>query len=355
MPSSAWAWRRRDAWRSRIPRTACTRASPRGSRRSSRSTSTRASTTFAARRWCSTISAKSISRRWGRCWLVLSRRRTIRLKAAHRLGELAGGGRELPRGGSQLAERRDLTLGGGRRLLRTPRRRVRDGGRVEHALGHLADPPGLPLGLGRERGGEPGGGVQVREDRLERLPPRRRDGAHPFRRAARLLHRSQQRGGLILDSLDARPHLVARARALLGQLAHLGRHDPEPEPALAGAGGLDRRVQGEEVGLARDAGDAVHELADLARPLLQRPDGPGHLGHVLDQGGEQLPRARDLVAVTARLLGDRADLLLRFLGARVQGGGHARRRVRFLPPLADQRTLPLRAFGEVLGGDRDLL
>ena len=76
---------------------------------------------------------------------------------------------------------------------------------------------------------------------------------------------------------------------------------------------------------------------------------------MLDQGGEQQSRARDLVAVTARLLGDRADLLLRFLGTSVQGRSHTRRRVRFLPPLADQRALPLRALGKVPGGGRDLL
>jgi hypothetical protein len=57
--------------------------------------------------------------------------------------------------------------------------------------------------------------------------------------------------------------------AALGQLAHLGGDHREALAVLAGAGGLDGGVEGQQVGLV---GDVVDD-ADLAGDVLHRLDG----------------------------------------------------------------------------------
>src|SRR3989441_11927072 len=90
-----------------------------------------------------------------------------------------------------------------------------------HAPHDLANTARLPFRLARERGREPHGGVQVGEDRVERLTHRGRDGADALRGAPALGHRREQLGDLVLRLADPPPHFLGRARALLGELAHL--------------------------------------------------------------------------------------------------------------------------------------
>ena len=79
--------------------------------------------------------------------------------------------------------------------------------------------------------------------------------------------------GVLLHRLDDPADLLGRADRPFGQAADLVGHDGEALAGLARAGGLDRRVEGEEVGLVRDALDHLHDLPDLVRPLADRGDG----------------------------------------------------------------------------------
>src|SRR5204862_5333084 len=164
------------------------------------------------------------------------------------------------------------------------------------------------LGLGRERRGEPDGGVQVAEDRIERRLYRRREGAHAFRGFATLVHRFDDAMDLLLRRAHAGPDFFRRARALLGELAHFTGYHAEAEPVFAGAGGFDRRVERQEIGLARDARDAVHQFADLARLAVELAGYVRRVIHVHDQIHQERPGARDLFAALVRLHGDVADL-----------------------------------------------
>ncbi len=88
----------------------------------------------------------------------------------------------------------------------------------------------------------------------------------------------------------------------------------------AGPRRLDRRVQGQQVGLGRDVGDALRDAADLLDVPHQRRDAFLSLGALLgralrrlrcagdlardfvDRGGEMLRRSRDALDVLLRLL-----------------------------------------------------
>ena len=170
-----------------------------------------------------------------------------------------------------------------------------------------------------------------------------------------MFHGAEQLGDLILRLTHAGAHLVGGAGALLGELAHLVGHDAEAQPVRAGTRRLDRRVQGEQIGLARDARDRVHQLADLARAQLERSGRPRHLIEVIHQRHEQLARPGDLLTVTARLLRHTGDLALRVLGAGVQLRGHSGGRLGVGPAVPDQLALPLGAAREALRGRRDPL
>jgi len=104
---------------------------------------------------------------------------------------------------------------------------------------------------------------------------------------------------------------------LHGQLAHLAGDDAEAEAMLPGARGLDRRVEREQIGLTRDARDAVYELADLARFAVEHARHLGGMVHMHHQVHEQGAGACDFLAAPVRLQGDLGDLSLSLLGARV--------------------------------------
>ena len=68
---------------------------------------------------------------------------------------------------------------------------------------------------------------------------------------------------LLRRFLDQAGDLAGRLVGPLGQLADLVGHHGEAPAVLAGPGRLDRRVQGQQVGLAGDLGDHLDDLADL--------------------------------------------------------------------------------------------
>ena len=75
---------------------------------------------------------------------------------------------------------------------------------------------------------------------------------------------------LVLDGADDLADRLGRADRALGQLAHLRGDDREALAGVAGAGGLDRSVQREQVRLLCDLVDQLEDLADLLRALAQR-------------------------------------------------------------------------------------
>ena len=170
------------------------------------------------------------------------------------------------------------------------------------------------------------------------LPAGGADLLHQFRRLLDIRHHLGEQ----LARLDSDLHAVAgelgdlRSRLLttLGELSHLAGDDREPLAVLAGAGRLDGRVQGEQVGLAGDLFDDVdlgcylfhglHCRLNRLAPLegvLRRLDRHflglyGVVGVLADVGthllhaGRRLFRRRCLLARTLRhLLGARGEFL----------------------------------------------
>ena len=121
-------------------------------------------------------------------------------------------------------------------------------------------------------------------------------GVDPFRDH---LHLLLDLGHQVLDLLGA----LLRG---LGQGAHLVRHHGKSLAVLAGAGGLDRRVQCEEVGLIGDAHHRLDDVADVGGLFFQ-------FHHHLHRGGLTFgghPHVGDQAAdVVAGPLGERLDRL----------------------------------------------
>ena len=70
-------------------------------------------------------------------------------------------------------------------------------------------------------------------------------------------------------------------RASIRELAHLVGHHRESPTVLARPSGLDRGVEGKEVGLVRDIGDDIHDPADLLPAFADVVDALHHLVHGL--------------------------------------------------------------------------
>ena len=173
-----------------------------------------------------------------------------------------------------------------------------------------------------------------------------------LRRARR--HRGRDVFDLVPDRVRGVGDVLGGASRLVGELPHLFRDHREAAPVLSRPRRLDRRVQGEQIGLRRDAPDEVHEVVDRSRLL-------GELRHLLRSRlddlahVEQHARRRGHVApMPVRhgpdLLPERRDALcrLRHLG-------------RGLPQAFETRgdgvelaALVLGALGHVDHGGRDL-
>jgi hypothetical protein len=123
-----------------------------------------------------------------------------------------------------------------------------------------------------------------------------------------------------IDCTCASISSVARA-VWVASAFHLLCHHSEPATGIAGAGGLDRGVQCQQVGLFGDGSDENHDLADFQRHIVQRTNGLRSLVHlrhsvVADIGG-LADQIGDLVDRTGELLcgaGDHADTAARLFG-----------------------------------------
>ena len=83
------------------------------------------------------------------------------------------------------------------------------------------------------------------------------------------LGRLHRVAGVLLDLADDLADLLGGLHRALGELAHLVGHHREAAPRLAGPGGLDGGVQGQEVRLVGDLLDHLQDLADLLRALAR--------------------------------------------------------------------------------------
>ena len=115
---------------------------------------------------------------------------------------------------------------------------------------------------------------------------------------------------LILGEAHARPDLFHGPAGLLGELADFGGNHPEPGSELTRTRCFDGGIQRQELRLAGDAGDPVHEFADVAGALLQRASRPAGLVDMRHQGFEELTGADEHEAL---LWGNAAFVLGRLL------------------------------------------
>src|SRR4051812_47012002 len=268
--------------------------------------------------------------------------------------ELLGGAGELLRRRGDLLRRSARLLRGGRDLLRGRRRLLGDRGDLGHVRLHL-------LRAGRDLLDRGGDLVDARAHVLDR-------GAQGQERVAGLLDRGDavlRLAGAVLDDLDGLRGLAvdladeARDRAggrlgLLGQLADLLGDHGEAAALLAGAGGLDRGVEGQQVRLLGDARDRGDDAGDALRLGAELTDGLGRLQRAVADRTHGLGGP-----------GDGAGALLGDL-ARRHGGG--RRVLRVLRPggagrgdllgrelgLLHRADLALGALGDLAHGRRDL-
>ena len=100
--------------------------------------------------------------------------------------------------------------------------------------------------------------------------------------------------GLGLDLADQLGDLPGGGLGFLGELADLFGDDGEAAALFAGAGGLDRGVQREQVGLLGDPGDRLDDPADALRAGGELADGvrdlAGGVGDLADRVGGLLGR-----------------------------------------------------------------
>src|SRR3954451_13523556 len=262
-------------------------------------------------------------------------------------GELLGGRGDLLRRGARL-------LRGGRDLLRGGRGLLGDRGDLRHvALDLLRARRDL-----LDRGGdlvEPAGHVlhrrAERQDRLARLLDRR-DAVLRAQRA--VLDDLDGLGRLGLDLADEPGDRAGRRLALLRQLADLLRRPGEAAALLARAGGLDGRVERQQVRLLGDAGDRGDDALDLLGLGAELTDGLGGLQGALADGADRLGGLRDsagaLLGHLAR--GDRRGRGLLRVARAGGAGGHDLLGGEL--GLLDRANLALGALGDLAHGGRDL-
>src|SRR3954453_7411053 len=230
---------------------------------------------------------------------ALGRRRDL----ARRRARLLGRGRDLlARRGRELGDARDLAQLGLERL--GARRDLARGGRdLGDALVHLAD-----------RGA----------DAIERVA-RLLDGARALLGARGPVgDDAHDPARLVLDLADQALDLARGPAGVLGEATDLVGDDREAAAVLAGAGGLDRRVEREQVRLLGDLGDALDDRADLARLALECGHGLGGGGGGVAHGGHRgggLEHGGDALARQLTRLGGGAGRLAGGLGGRVDGLG----------------------------------
>ena len=146
-----------------------------------------------------------------------------------------------------------------------------------------------------------------------------------------MLGRGERLGHRGVGALDLGADALAGGAGEVGELAHLVGDHREAAPHLAGAGGLDRRVEREQVGLLGD-------LADLARHAHQLLGDLGEAGDRLRQAlllGERGVEPGEHAVELAAGVADHPDHAV--LAA--VGGGLARAQQRVLQAVEDVREL----------------
>jgi hypothetical protein len=107
----------------------------------------------------------------------------------------------------------------------------------------------------------------------DRLLEQRRGRGHQLadliRLPGALLGGHDRRIRLVLDAGDDHADRLGRSHRPFRQLAYFGRDHREAPACLAGPGGLDRRVQREQVGLPGYLVDQLEDLADLLTALAE--------------------------------------------------------------------------------------
>jgi hypothetical protein len=118
------------------------------------------------------------------------------------------------------------------------------------------------------------------------------------------------------DDLDLLGHATAGFAGHRGQFAHLLRQHPEAAAAVAGMGGLDRGIDGQQVGLGGDVRDVGRHLLQLVDEAVQVLD----LGvHGAVAGHRSAQRVEHAAQCLAAVLEDTHQALLAALRRRLQG------------------------------------
>ena len=200
-----------------------------------------------------------------------------------------------------------------------------DGGDLGHVACTCAELDGDLLDGGRDLSDAAVHVLHRRAEREERLARLLDGGDAVLGAAGAVLDDLDGRGGPVLDLADEGGDRRGGAAGLLGELADLVGDDGEAAAVLAGAGGLDRGVQRQQVRLLGDAGDRgddaadalglLAEVADRARPPPGSPRArrPSPRDASVDRAGALARRpARAASAAAGRLAG--------VLGAERAGG-----------------------------------
>ncbi|MCW0372391.1 hypothetical protein NB710_003328 [Xanthomonas sacchari] len=165
--------------------------------------------------------------------------------------------------------------------------------------------------------------------------------------AARLVDQGRAFGDAADRLVDQRLDLLGGIGRTLGEGAHLGGDHGEAAALIAGARGLDGRVQCQDVGLEGDAVDHADDVGDLLRRGLDPVHGGDHVAdHVAALRGHRGGAGRKLVGLACVLgvLLDRGGQLFHRGGGALQAG-------RLLFGAARQVAV---AAGDLGGGDIDV-
>ena len=120
--------------------------------------------------------------------------------------------------------------------------------------------------------------------------------------AGHAVHRGDGLGGLAADAVDEPLDVGGGVLRTAGQAADLVGHDREAAAVLAGAGGLDGRVEREQVDLVGDVADHVDQPGDVGRERRQLAD---QLGRAVAGLLDRAHPAHDLGQRVAALAGER--------------------------------------------------
>ena len=105
---------------------------------------------------------------------------------------------------------------------------------------------------------------------------------------ARVVHLPGAAGNLVDGGIDQGADFLGSARAALGQGTHLARHHGKASSLFAGARGLHRSVERQQVGLEGDAFNQPDDFIDLGRGLLHLAHGSTQLLHGPAAAGRHL-------------------------------------------------------------------